>query len=80
MPHDRTGEEIELDDEPTPEPPRPRCRRCGGSGWLGVDDEERPIPCPECKDHLLGGTAVVHDFSNRLPSQRAQLAIERDNL
>lgn len=30
-----------------PQPPH-TCRR----GWLGVDSERRPIPCPTCKPHL----------------------------
>ena len=26
--------------------------RCRG-GWLGLDDEERPLPCPRCRPHLV---------------------------
>jgi hypothetical protein len=54
----------------------PNCRK----GWLGEDDEGRPIPCLECKDHLLRGTSTTHDFAERIPSARAQQAInESDN-
>lgn len=31
-----------------------------GHGWIGQDDQGRPIPCPHCKPHTLRGR-------NRLP-------------
>lgn len=27
-------------------------RQCHG-GWLGLDGDERPIPCPRCRPHLV---------------------------
>ena len=33
-------EDLELHD--------PRCRR----GWLGDDDDNRPVPCLTCRPHL----------------------------
>lgn len=60
-----------------PEPAKcrnPACRR----GWLGHDDEGRPIPCPDCKPHLVSGTPS-NDNAGRSISARAQAAIERDN-
>lgn len=31
----------------------PRCEfGCDAQGWLGEDDDGRPIPCPNCKAHL----------------------------
>lgn len=52
----------------------PRCRK----GWVGQDDEGRPIPCLYCKDHLIKGTVQDNDFAEREPSARAQAAIERE--
>ncbi|WP_280475471.1 hypothetical protein [Nocardia asiatica] len=51
-----------------------RCRR----GFLGEDDEGRPIPCLVCKPHLRQ-TSTTHDFAESTPSLRAQQAIEGDN-
>lgn len=50
MSHDRTGEEIEPEDEspPAPKPHDPRCKK----GWLGHDEEDRPIPCLQCRPKL----------------------------
>lgn len=55
---------------------RKKCRNpnCRPPGWLGTDDEGRPIPCMECKDHLLH-RRDVNDFAERTPSARAQQAI-----
>lgn len=65
---DRTGEALE------PEPLHdPRCHR----GWLGYDEERRPIPCLICRPHLTK-TTVTNDFSARIPSFRAQSAIDRE--
>lgn len=50
-----------------------RCRK----GWIGHDDEGRPIPCLACKPHLAT-TTTSHDFAERIPSARAQQAIESD--
>jgi hypothetical protein len=58
MSHDRTGERID-DDEPidsdqqslpleVPPPHDPRCQK----GWIGFDDEDRPIPCLQCRPKL----------------------------
>lgn len=61
-----------------PDPPAcrdPRCRK----GWLGTDDEQRPIPCPACKPHLAVTRSDVHDYAEREPSARARAAIEREN-
>lgn len=41
---DRWGDPIE-DEEPDP------IHRCDG-GWLGEDDQGRPIPCLTCRPHL----------------------------
>lgn len=74
MTHDRsTGEDSE-----------PRCRdpRCGNGcpkGWIGYDDEGRPIPCLACKPHLAVTKADVHDYAERRPSARAQQAINAAN-
>lgn len=47
MSHDRTGEEIEPEDDslPAPKPHDPRCRK----GWL---DRDAAVPCLVCKPHL----------------------------
>lgn len=52
----------------------PRCRR----GWLGNDEEGRPIPCLSCKPHLAR-TKSSNDFAESQPSARAQRAIESEN-
>lgn len=49
--HDRTGELIEIDDEPYPPPFRPHDFRCR-DGWLGEDADGRLIPCLTCRPHL----------------------------
>lgn len=68
---DRTGEPADNDD---PDPWHdPRCR----NGWLGYDDEHRPIPCLQCRDHLRAGTVRTNDCSTGYPSARAQAAIEK---
>lgn len=54
--------------------PDPRCRK----GWLGHDDEGRPIPCLRCKDHLIKGTSTTSDFAEREPSARARQAIDNE--
>jgi hypothetical protein len=51
----------------------PNCRK----GWVGTDDEGRPIPCLDCKPHLAT-TATSHDFAERTPSARAQAAINAE--
>ena len=59
-----------------PEPPKcrdPRCRR----GWVGHDDEGRPIPCLDCKPHLRK-TSTANDYAERPPSARAQAAIDKE--
>ena len=65
--------------EPQPQPCRnPKCHR----GWLGTDEEGRPIPCADCKPHLAAGRRDVTDYAERVPSARAQAAIdaaEREN-
>lgn len=50
---DRTGEPIEPQTgDPSPVARhRPHDIRCN-RGWLGYDDEGRPIPCRRCKPHL----------------------------
>lgn len=68
MPLDRTGEPV----EPTPLPP---CGRPGCKGWLGYDDEYRPIPCLVCRPELRK-TVRSNDISEGSPSARAQAAIE----
>lgn len=30
----------------------PLCGRSRCNGWLGTDDEGRPIPCLDCRPHL----------------------------
>jgi hypothetical protein len=57
--HDRTGEPIEHEDTSTTNVPS-HDRRCR-NGWLGLDDEQRPIPCLHCKPHLAK-TADIRDF------------------
>ncbi|RJO74148.1 hypothetical protein D5S18_18520 [Nocardia panacis] len=64
---DRTGEPVEPDDDSAPWHD-PRCR---GTGWLGDDNEGRPIPCLVCKAHLAT-RSTVHETT---PSPRAQAAI-----
>lgn len=29
-----------------------KCSECGDSGFVGADDEQRPIPCIKCRPHL----------------------------
>ncbi|NEW42753.1 hypothetical protein GV794_02100 [Nocardia cyriacigeorgica] len=53
----------------------PQCRR----GWLGNDNDGRPIPCLGCKPHLAQ-TKTINDHSERPPSARAQQAIESEAL
>lgn len=70
---DRYGEAVEK-----------RCTdpRCGNGcppRWVGYDDEGRPIPCLQCKPHLINGTVHDNDFAESKPSARAQQAIEREN-
>jgi hypothetical protein len=52
----------------------PRCRK----GWIGTDDEGRPIPCLACKPHLAK-TTTTHDFAESTPSARAQQAINAES-
>jgi hypothetical protein len=40
----------------TAEAARPHDPRCVG-GWLGADEEERPIACPTCRPHLAARAA-----------------------
>lgn len=78
MSHDRTGERLDppCDDE--------RCRAGAigigehrtGLGWIGLDDEWRPIPCPRCKGHPIGYQPEIHDSAEREPSADARAAIE----
>lgn len=56
----------------------PRCGNGCPKGWIGYDDEHRPIPCLICKDHLLKGLADKNDYAERVPSARAQRAIESE--
>lgn len=68
---DRYGEPQEVCRDPNCRPP----------GWLGTDDEGRLIPCPVCKKHLFE-PRQNNDFAQRVPSARAQAAIdaaEREN-
>lgn len=67
---DRTG-------EPCNDDPPYHDRRCH-NGWLGYDDERRPIPCFVCRPHLRK-TVNANDFAERIPSARAQQAIESEN-
>ncbi|MFI9507549.1 hypothetical protein [Nocardia sp. NPDC052566] len=67
---ERTGE-PEDDSAPWHDP---RCR----SGWLGHDNEYRPLPCPVCRPHTIR-RSTVHDFAEHEPSARARAAIEQDN-
>lgn len=46
--YDRYGEPIE--DEPD-SPTKAHDIRCH-NGWLGEDDQGRPIPCLTCRPHL----------------------------
>lgn len=69
MSPDRYGERPDR-----PPCPDPRCRK----GWLGHDDEGRPIPCLRCKDHLIKGTSTTSDFAEREPSARARQAINAE--
>lgn len=62
---DRRGEPLEPDDPSAPWHD-PRCR----SGWLGHDDELRPIPCPVCRPHTIR-RSEIHTTT---PSLRAQQA------
>lgn len=64
--YDRTGGELEPEDTSAPWHD-PRCRR----GWLGEDDDARPIPCPVCKPWTRGER---HDIDQTTPSLRAQQA------
>jgi hypothetical protein len=67
---DRTGEPI---DEGAAPPSNPNCRGCSPKcrgGWLGYDDEYRPIPCLVRRPNLAR-TVHANDFSERLPSARA---------
>lgn len=60
----------------TPETPCPHsCRR----GWLTGPYSDAPEPCPVHKEHLFRGTKSTNDFSERIPSARAQEAIESEN-
>ncbi|MFD3431130.1 hypothetical protein [Nocardia fluminea] len=68
---DRSGEPIEPDDESAPWHD-PRCR----SGWLGEDDELRPIPCPVCRPWTVQ-RSEVHDITPSLRAQQAIAAQER---
>jgi hypothetical protein len=56
----------------------PRCRdsRCR-RGWLGHDDDGRPIPCLTCKPHLTR-TTTTNDCADQLPTPRAQRAIDKE--
>lgn len=56
---DRTGEPLdELPDElAAPH----RCRR----GWVGEDDQGRPIPCITCRPHLPGMLARQRAWDGR---------------
>lgn len=69
MSPDRYGERTE------PSCRNPNCR----NGWLGEDEEGRPIPCLDHKPHLIKGTTTTHDYAESTPSLRAQQAIEGDN-
>lgn len=50
---------------------QPRIPLCGNprcNGWIGVDEEHRPIPCLECREDLAPGkTLRVNDCD---PSSR----------
>ena len=48
------------------------------NGWNGEDEQGRPIPCLICRPHLWK-TMSHNDYSETVPSARAQQAIERDN-
>lgn len=48
--YDRWGDAI--DDEPGVQPDvEPDVHHCE-AGWLGEDDQDRPIPCLVCRPHL----------------------------
>jgi hypothetical protein len=47
---DFTNRLAELRRANQPAPARPTCGQCT-NGWLGEDDEGRPICCPTCKPH-----------------------------
>lgn len=53
MTRDRYGEVVDLD-APARKPHDPRCR----NGWIGDDEDGRPIPCRQCKPHLEHTTRV----------------------
>jgi len=67
MNRDRTGEPIEPADESAPWHD-PRCR----NGWLGEDEQGRPIPCPVHKPWTRGER---HNVNQTTPSLRAAQAI-----
>lgn len=46
MKRDRDGEVLEEDELPLP---RHNCR----NGWKGEGDDGRPVPCLECRPHLV---------------------------
>ncbi|MBF6138085.1 hypothetical protein IU501_34520 [Nocardia otitidiscaviarum] len=74
---DRIGQPLDETDPyawPGKKCDNPRCRR---PGWIGYDNELRPIPCRICKEHLTK-TLITNDFSERIPSYQAQEAIRRE--
>ncbi|MGW4720895.1 hypothetical protein [Nocardia sp. NPDC004260] len=74
---DGSGEAMSPDryGEPADRPCRDaRCRR----GWIGADDEGRPIPCLACKPHLAK-TSTTNDCAESIPSAKAQAAIDRED-
>ncbi|WP_157514994.1 hypothetical protein [Nocardioides sp. J54] len=46
---DRYGDPIEDEPEEADRWHDPRCR----DGWLGEDLQGRPVPCLQCRPHLL---------------------------
>lgn len=70
---DRYGERVEK------QCTDPRCGNGCPKRWIGYDDDGRPIPCLNCKPHLVKTRSDVHDFAEREPSARAQAAINAEN-
>ncbi|QII05907.1 hypothetical protein BH93_11460 [Rhodococcoides fascians A25f] len=56
---DRTGEEI--DERHLSVVQSHHC----SNGWIGYDDEARPIPCLRCRPHLAQ-TATINDSGKNL--------------
>lgn len=69
---DRTGNELEPDDPSAPWHD-PRCH----GGWLGHDDELRPIPCPVCRPWTQGDRSQIHQTTPSLRAEQAYREADR---